>query len=62
MSHSVKKLGLMLFTITLIVAGWVAGAGAQEESASAAVIHSGNTYIRFEKAGERRPLRDQRSR
>ena len=52
MPHSVTRLVLIIFTLTLIVGGVSLGAAvAQEETSSAAVIHQGNTDIVFENAG-----------
>jgi hypothetical protein len=53
MQYSFVRWVLSIFAIMLSVeGGWVAGAAAQEEtSSSAAMIHSSNTDVVFEKAG-----------
>jgi hypothetical protein len=53
MTPSGKRLVLIILATMLIVAAaWLQPALAQEEVSSAAVIHRGNTYIVFDKAGE----------
>ncbi len=51
MQSSVTRLVLIIFAVTLMVAGTrVAVAIAQEEASNNAVVHSGNTYIIFKNA------------